>query len=145
MKTATSSTGNVSVNTTTVKASDEFRTTAEELYNTLTDPQRIAAFTRGPPRVFEGARVGAKFSIFDGNVVGEYAKLEPPSLIVEKWRLAQWPGDHDSTLEIKLDQNDVDGVTQMRVTWTGVPVGQEDVTRQNWDVYYVRSIKQTFG
>lgn len=144
-KTATSSSGKVKVNTTTVKASDEFRTTAEELYNTFTQPQRIAVFTRGPPRQFEGAHVGGKFSIFDGNVVGEYAKLNPPALIVQKWRLAQWPGDHYSTLEINFDQNDVDGVTQMRVTWTGVPVGQEDVTRQNWDVYYVRSIKQAFG
>lgn len=144
-KATTTTSSKVSVNTTTVTASDEFRTTAEELYKTFTDPQRIAAFTRGPPRQFEGAHVGGKFSIFDGNVIGEYTKLVSPTLIVQKWRLAQWPGDHYSTLEIKFDQNDVDSVTQMRVTWTGVPVGQEDVTRQNWDVYYVRSIKQTFG
>ncbi|RDH39748.1 activator of Hsp90 ATPase [Aspergillus welwitschiae] len=143
--TTTTTAEKVSVNTTTVTASDEFRTTAEELYNTFTDPQRIAAFTRGPPRQFEGAQVGGKFAIFDGNVTGEYIKLEAPTLIQQKWRLAQWPAGHFSTLEIKFDQNDVDGVTQMRVTWTGVPVGQEDVTKQNWDVYYVRSIKQTFG
>ena len=126
-------------------ASDEFRTTAEELYSTFTDPQRLAAFTRGPPRQFEGGHVGGKFSIFDGNVVGEFAKLEPHKQMVQKWRLAQWPEGHFSTLEINFDQNDVDGVTQMRVTWTGVPIGQEDVTKQNWEVYYVRSMKQTFG
>ncbi|RAL17526.1 AHA1 family protein [Aspergillus homomorphus CBS 101889] len=142
--TTTTTSNKVSVNTTTVTASDEFRTTAEELYNTFTDPQRIAAFTRGAPRQFEGAHVGGKFAIFDGNVSGEFVKLEP-TVIAQKWRLAQWPQGHYSTLEIKLDQNDVDGVTQMRVSWTGVPVGQEDVTKQNWDVYYVRSIKQTFG
>ncbi|XHG01242.1 hypothetical protein AWENTII_004635 [Aspergillus wentii] len=145
-KTTTTTTANkVAVNTTTVNGSDEFRTTAEELYNTFTDPQRIAAFTRAAPRQFDGAQVGGKFSVFDGNVSGEFVKLEAPTLIVQKWRLAQWPEGHFSTLEIKFDQNDVDGVTQMRVTWTGVPVGQEDVTKQNWDVYYVRSIKQTFG
>jgi len=144
-QTATSTTGKVAVNTTTVTASDEFRTTAEELYNTFTDPQRIAAFTRSPPRQFEGAKTGGKFAIFDGNVTGEFVKLEPPKCLVQKWRLAQWPADHFSTLEINFDQNDVDGVTQMRVTWSGVPVGQEDVTKQNWDMYYVRSMKQTFG
>ncbi|PKY02586.1 hypothetical protein P168DRAFT_283352 [Aspergillus campestris IBT 28561] len=144
--TTTTTTGTkVAVNTTTVTASDEMRTTAEELYITFTDPQRIAAFTRGPPRQFEGAHVGGKFSIFDGNVVGEYVKLDKPSLVVQKWRLAQWPEGHFSTQEIHFDQNDVDGVTQMRVTWSGVPVGQEDVTKQNWDMYYVRSLKQTFG
>ncbi|CAL5874707.1 uncharacterized protein PFLUO_LOCUS9008 [Penicillium psychrofluorescens] len=144
-QTTTSTTGKAVVNTTTVTASDEFRTTAEELYNTFTDPQRIAAFTRSPPRQFEGAKAGGKFAIFDGNVTGEFVKLEPPKHLVQKWRLAQWPADHFSTLEIHFDQNDVDGVTQMRVTWSGVPVGQEDVTKQNWDMYYVRSMKQTFG
>lgn len=143
--TTTTSNKKVAVNTATVTASDEFRTTAEELYSTFTDPQRIAAFTRGPPRQFEGSHVGGKFSIFDGNVVGEFAKLEPHKQMVQKWRLAQWPEGHFSTLEINFDQNDVDGVTLMRVTWTGVPIGQEDVTKQNWEVYYVRSMKQTFG
>ncbi|KAL5336799.1 activator of Hsp90 ATPase [Aspergillus crustosus] len=141
----TTTTDKVTVNTTTVTASDEFRTTAEELFQTFTDPQRLAAFTRGAPRQFDGAHVGGKFSIFDGNVTGEFVKLESPKLLVQKWRLAQWPQSHFSTLEINFDQNDRDGVTQMRVSWTGVPVGQEDVTKQNWDLYYVRSIKQTFG
>ncbi|KAL4798663.1 activator of Hsp90 ATPase [Aspergillus venezuelensis] len=145
-KTTTTTTANkVSVNTTTVTASDEFRTTAEELFKTFTEPERLAAFTRGAPRQWDGAKEGGKFSIFDGNVTGEFVKLEPPKLLVQKWRLAQWPEGHFSTLEINFDQNDVDGVTQMRVSWTGVPVGQEDVTKQNWELYYVRSIKQTFG
>lgn len=144
-KTATTSTGKVSVNTTTVTASDEFRTTAEELYTTFTDPQRIAAFTRGAPRQFEGAKVGGKFAIFDGNVTGEFVALEPSKRVVQKWRLAQWPEGHFSTQEIVFDQNDVDRVTVMRVTWTGVPNGQEEVVQRNWEGYYVRSIKQTFG
>ncbi|EEH08143.1 Aha1 domain family [Histoplasma capsulatum G186AR] len=133
------------VNTVTVTASDEFRTTAEELYTTFTDPQRIAAFTRAAPRRFDGANVGGKFAIFDGNVDGEYIKLESPTLITQKWRLAQWPEGHYSMQEIKFDQNDVDRVTTMRVKWDGVPVGQEDVVKRNWEGYYVRSIKQTFG
>lgn len=144
-KTSTSKAGKVAVNTTTVTASDEFRTTASELYSTFTDPQRIAAFTRGPPRDWEGANVGAKFAIFDGNVTGQFVTLNEPKQIVQTWRLAQWPEGHFSSLEINFDQNDIDGVTQMRVTWSGVPVGQEDVTKQNWEMYYVRSIKQTFG
>ncbi|PGH02057.1 hypothetical protein GX51_04869 [Blastomyces parvus] len=141
----TTATRTSSVNTVTVTATDEFRTTAEELYATFTDPQRIAAFTRAAPRRFDGAKVGGKFSIFDGNVDGEYVKLESPTLIVQKWRLAQWPEGHYSTQEIKFDQNDVDRVTNMRVKWDGVPVGQEDVVKRNWEGYYVRSIKQTFG
>ncbi|RYP31540.1 hypothetical protein DL767_005718 [Monosporascus sp. MG133] len=133
------------VNTTTVTDQEEFRTTAEELYKTFTDPQRLAAFTRAPPKKFEGAQKGGRFELFDGNVAGEYVELEEPTKIVQSWRLNQWPEGHYSKQEIEFDQNDVDGVTVMRVTWTGVPVGQEEVTKRNWSEYYVKSIKLTFG
>ena len=133
------------VNTTSVNSSEEFRTTASELYMTFTSPERLAAFTRAPPKVFEGAHVGGKFELFGGNVQGEFVELIEPTKIVQKWRLGQWPGGHYSRLEIRFDQNERDAVTTMRVVWDGVPVGQEEVTRRNWGEYYVRSIKTTFG
>ncbi|VBB80276.1 Putative Activator of HSP90 ATPase [Podospora comata] len=143
--TTTQSNAGSVVNTTTVTDNEEFRTTAEELYKTFTDPQRIAAFTRAPPKVFEGAKKGGKFELFGGNVSGEYLELEEPKKIVQSWRLDQWPAGHYSKLSIEFDQNDVDHVTVMRVEWTGVPIGQEEPTKQNWLEYYVRSIKRTFG
>lgn len=133
------------MNTTTVTDTEEFRAPASEIYQTFTDPQRITAFTRAAPKLWEGAKKGGKFELFGGNVSGEYLELDEPKKIVQSWRLEQWPKGHYSRLEINLDQNDVDNVTVMRVTWTGVPVGQEDVTKRNWGEYYVRSIKQTFG
>ncbi|QDS74725.1 hypothetical protein FKW77_000825 [Venturia effusa] len=133
------------VNVTTVTDSTEFRTSAAELYQTFTDPQRIAAFTRSAPLKFDGAQIGGKFELFGGNVTGEYIELEEPTKIVQRWRLAQWPPSHFSTLNIRFEQNNVDSVTVMRVDWQGVPIGQEDVTKRNWGEYYVRSIKQTFG
>ncbi|EAQ85268.1 hypothetical protein CHGG_09282 [Chaetomium globosum CBS 148.51] len=143
--TSSQSTSGAVVNTTKVTDNEEFRTTAEELYKTFTDPERIAAFTRAPPKVFEGAKKGGKFELFGGNVSGEFLELEEPNKIVQSWRLDQWPAGHYSTLQIEFDQNDVDKVTVMRVEWKGVPVGQEDVTKRNWLEYYVRSIKRTFG
>ena len=134
-----------SINTKTVKSTEEFRTTAAELYETFTSPDRLAAFTRAPPKVFEGAHVGGRFELFGGNVSGKFTVLEKPAKIVQQWRLAQWPDGHYSNLDIQFDQNEVDAVTVMRVTWEGVPVGQEEVTRRNWGEYYVRSIKTTFG
>jgi activator of HSP90 ATPase len=139
----TSHSGSSSVNTTTVNDTEEFRAPASELYQTFTDPQRIAAFTRAAPKVFEGAKEGGKFELFGGNVAGEYLELVEPTKIVQS--LDQWPQGHYSRLEINFDQNDVDNVTVMRVSWSGVPVGQEEVTKRNWGEYYVRSIKQTFG
>lgn len=143
--TTTSSGKGPAVNVTTVNDEVEFRTTAEELYKTFTEPDRIAAFTRSKPNVFEGAKKGGKFELFGGNVSGEYDVLEKPTKIVQKWRLAQWPQGHYASLIIRFEQNDVDGVTMMRVDIEGVPIGQEEVTKRNWGEYYVRSIKQTFG
>lgn len=142
---STSTSGQSNINVTSLSDQQEFRTTADQLYLTFTDPQRIAAFTRAPPKTFEGAHEGGKFEIFGGNVSGSYTKLEKPTYIEQKWRLAQWPANHFSTLKIKFEQNDVDSVTIMRVDWVGVPVGHEDATRRNWEEYYVRSIKTTFG
>ncbi|KAL8710402.1 MAG: hypothetical protein Q9220_005003 [cf. Caloplaca sp. 1 TL-2023] len=143
---STQTTGNgPSVNTTTVNSNEEFRTTASELYTTFTSPERLAAFTRAPPKVFEGAHVGGKFELFGGNVMGEFVELDEPTKIVQKWRLSQWPQGHYSRLEITFDQNERDAVTTMRVVWNGVPMGQEEVTKRNWGEYYVRSIKTTFG
>jgi len=145
-KTITTNTaGHPSVNTTSLTSTEEFRTTAAELYTTFTSPQRIAAFTRAPPKLFEGAHIGGKFELFGGNVSGEYLELSQPTKIVQKWRLGQWVEGHYSRLEIVFDQNDADAVTVMRVTWEGVPIGQEEVTQRNWNEYYVRSIKTTFG
>lgn len=143
--TITQKKGGSLVNTTTVTDTEEFRAPASELYQTFTDPQRIAAFTRAAPKLFEGAKKGGKFELFGGNVAGEYLELIEPTKIVQSWRLDQWPAEHYSRLEINFDQNDVDNVTVMRVSWSGVPIGQEEVTKRNWGEYYVRSIKQTFG
>jgi activator of HSP90 ATPase len=143
--TTTSSGKGPKINVTTINDEAEFRTTAEQLYKTFTEPDRIAAFTRSKPIVFEGAQQGGKFELFGGNVSGEYEVLEEPTKVVQKWRLSQWPQGHYATLNIRFEQNNVDAVTVMRVDIEGVPVGQEEVTKRNWGEYYVRSIKTTFG
>ena len=77
------------INTVTLNDTAEFQTTAEELYTTFVDPQRVAAFTRAPPQVFEPS-VGGKFKLFGGSVEGEFLGLEKPKEIVMKWRLETW-------------------------------------------------------
>ena len=75
------------VNVTTINDSTEFRADAANLYQTFTDPQRIAAFTRAPPK-FTGAKPGAVFELFGGNVSGEYVELQEPHTLS---RNGGWP------------------------------------------------------
>ena len=139
--TSTSASGAKAVNVASLSDQQEFRCDAATLYQIFTDPQRIAAFTRSPPKVFEGARPGAKFELFGGNVSGEYTELTEPTVIGQKWRLAQWPQGHFSNLRLKFEQNNVDSVTIMRADWTGIPVGQEEAAQRKWAEYYVRYAK----
>ena len=95
--------------------------------------------------MFEGAKEGGKFTLFGGGVTGEYVSLKQPTQIIQKWRLSLWPQGHYTTLTLDFDQDDENGVTNMRANWDKVPVGEEDSTKAKWGEYYVRSLKTTFG
>ncbi|RVD82962.1 uncharacterized protein DFL_007369 [Arthrobotrys flagrans] len=130
------------VNTTEIVESFEFQTTAEELYQTFVDPSRVAAFTRSYPEVFEPVE-GGRFKLFGGNVTGEFVKLAPAEKITQRWRLPNWPEGHYSVMTMVFDQGVA--ATVLRLTWEGVPIGQEETAKKNFAEYYVRSIKITFG
>lgn len=97
---------------------------------------------------------------------GVFKVLEQNEKIVQSWRLGGWPKGkswiirnlhifylhryaenlrtgHYSTLTLVFDQGS--DSTTLRLTWDGVPVGEEEVTKRNFGEYYVKSIKQTFG
>ncbi|KAJ6262796.1 hypothetical protein Dda_1353 [Drechslerella dactyloides] len=130
------------VNTTDINDSFEFQTSAEQLYQTFVDPQMVAAFTRSSPQLFE-PKQGGRYRLFGGNVEGEFVTLTPPQQIEQKWRLSSWPTGHFSTMSMAFDQGQ--DSTKLRLSWTGVPIGQEETTRKNFEEYYVKSIKLTFG
>ncbi|KAJ1912191.1 Co-chaperone [Tieghemiomyces parasiticus] len=128
-------------NTVTLDETIEFVTNAAELYTTLTDPARIALWTRARPQ-FE-ARVGGHFALFDGNVTGEVRALDPDRHLELTWRLASWPSGHYSRVVMDLDQGDAS--VRLHLVQTGIPVGELDQTKRNWHQYYWQSIKGTFG
>ncbi|XP_062503043.1 activator of 90 kDa heat shock protein ATPase homolog 1-like isoform X2 [Corticium candelabrum] len=51
----------------------DFKTTANELYLTLTSRERLEAFTQGPVEI--EATKGGRFSLLGGNVTGEFREL----------------------------------------------------------------------
>ncbi|CAO3695125.1 unnamed protein product [Umbelopsis ramanniana] len=129
------------VNTTSLEEAVEFQTSAHELYETLLDSQRVAAWTRGSAKMSRD--IGGKFEFFNGNVSGEIVETVPDKKIVQKWRLSTWPESHYSQVTFTFDQ--ASDSTKLIVKQTGVPVGEEEITQRNWTGYYWNSIKQTFG
>ncbi|KAI8085204.1 activator of Hsp90 ATPase [Halteromyces radiatus] len=129
------------VNTTSITDDVEFQTSAHEIYETLLDTQRLQAWTRGPVKM--SREVGSTFELFNGNVSGKIMELIPDKKIVQSWRLSSWPAGHYSTVTFDFDQGS--DSTKINVNQTGVPLGEEETTRNNWNGYYWRAIKQTFG
>ncbi|RCK66023.1 Hsp90 co-chaperone AHA1 [Candida viswanathii] len=131
-------------NTTTLHLEPEFNTTAEQLYITLLLKERISAWTRSFP-VIENfpPKEGTDFELFGGSVSGKILKLVPNELIIELWRLLDWKEGHFAQLDIKLVQGGSE--TTMVVKFSGIPIGEEERVRNNFEERYVRAIKITFG
>lgn len=130
-------------NTSTMHLEPTFNTTAEQLYITLLDRERIGAWTRSMPQIDDKPTEGSQFKLFGGSISGKFTKLIPNERITQLWRLEDWKQGHFAELDIQLVQGA--GETKMVVKWSGIPIGEEDRVRGNFEDYYIRSIKITFG
>lgn len=141
---STSGTSVPRYNTSTLHLEPVFNTTAEQLYITLLDSNRISAWSRSSPQMeLFPPKENSEFRLFGGSISGKFTKLVPNEHITQLWRLEDWKAGHYAQLDIQLKQGA--GETLMVVKWTGIPVGEEDRVRGNFEDYYVRLIKITFG
>ncbi|CAK9800035.1 Activator of 90 kDa heat shock protein ATPase homolog 1 [Anthophora quadrimaculata] len=128
------------ISTTTIKQQKKFQCRAEEFYNVFTTIEMVQAFTKGPVKL-ELKKEG-KFELFGGNIHGEFVDITP-ARIVQKWRCNQWPDGHFS--EVTIDIFERNDHTEINLTQAGVPVCEEESTKENWERYYWDAIKRTFG
>ncbi|OXU22977.1 hypothetical protein TSAR_008558 [Trichomalopsis sarcophagae] len=130
----------VKITTTTVNQQQKFMCRGQEFYNVMTTPEMVMAFTKGPVKL--EAKKDGKFELFGGNIYGEFVELSPTK-IVQKWRCKSWPSGHYS--DVVMDIAEKSDHTVVNIVQTGVPVSEEDSTKENWDRYYWDAIKRTFG
>ena len=126
---------------TSLKMTEEFKCTAEEVYRSLTEVDFLQAFTR-TRAVFEGT-AGGRFELFDGNICGKNTVLVPNKQIKQEWRFKAWPPNHYSEVTIDFEQKT--DCTDVTVTQTGIPKNDFDRTENGWKHYYFESLKRTFG
>ena len=72
-----------------------------------------------------------------------FSNQVPDKKIEMRWRFRSWPAGHHSNVTLELQQKP-DG-TELRLKQTGIPENSFDQTREGWQNYYWKSIKQTFG
>lgn len=132
---------NKSICNVAISLKEEFITSVDELYATLTDEMRLRAFTRS--QCTSNPVVGGEFSLLNGNISGTYETLVPNEKIVQKWRFKEWPEGLYSTVTMKLDQKLA--TTMLKLTQSGVPDFDTVRTEQGWKAFFFGPIKQTFG
>lgn len=133
--------GTKAYNTVSVSLTPTFNAPASHLYDAFTKPEMVRAWTRGSGDVTPTE--GADYTLFGGNVSGKITKLVPNKEIGMTWRLREWKAEHFANLKLSFAEGD--GETVLNVNLDGVPVGQEEVVENNFDEYYIRPIKLTFG
>jgi len=129
------------IETRTVSMKVELLASAQDIFDTLTNPGRVQVWTRDKAEV--SVQPGSKFSFFGGHVSGEMISVTSHKRIEQKWRLRDWPEGHYSNVVIELDQGR--SSTEVFLTQTGVPQEHFDTTAENWNRFYWNQIKGIFG
>jgi len=114
----------------------------EKVYEAFVDPKVHAAFTQSPAT--GSAKVGGKFTAWDGYISGVNRELEPGRKIVQDWRTTEWPkGAADSRLELTFTA--VKGGTEIKMVHSNVPAHQAESYRQGWTDFYWTPLKAYFA
>ncbi|NWH57974.1 AHSA2 ATPase, partial [Geococcyx californianus] len=126
----------VKIPTVKIVMKEIFSSSADRLYSIFTTKELVQKFSKC--RAVIEAEKGGKLQMFDGCVSGEYAELVPGQRIVLKWRCRNWPEEHYATVALHFKA--VAAQTELQVECTGVPVSNEDSTRQCWKKQYFEEI-----
>lgn len=141
-------------NTTKLHLESSFQVPAVELYNTFIEKPRIEAWSRSPiqpdpssGKLGSGSKLELNdtFKLFGGNITMKLISGEPGKNLVFDWRLNEWKQGHYSQLSMEFHESQEYHETKLIVNWSGIPIGEEDKARGNFEEYYIRSIKLTFG
>lgn len=114
----------------------------DKVYQALVQARLHAAFTGAAAT--GAARVGGKFTAWDGYIMGVHRELVPDQRIVQDWWTTEWPeGAQPSKLEWTLAP--AKGGTALTMRHTGVPAEQADSLRQGWIDFYWEPLKAWFA
>jgi activator of HSP90 ATPase len=127
--------------TKTLRQSVLLKATPHEVYELLMDSKKHAEFTHSPAVILR--EVGAEFSAFDGWASGTTLELIPDKKIVQKWRAAEWPEGHYSTVTFELQAQGQE--TRLDFTQSDIPEDLYAELETGWVEYYWDNLAAYFG
>lgn len=130
------------------KKTDSIRVSAvipakpEAIYAAWMSSKGHAEVTGSSARVT--ARVGSRFSAWDGYITGKTLELSPPSRILQSWRTTDFTKEEpDSLLEVLLLAAK-DG-TRVTLNHTNIPAGHGPEYRKGWADFYFKPMKEYYA
>lgn len=127
--------------TRTIKQTAVISASPDEVYEAFMDAKKHSEFTGS--KATGVAKVGGKFTSWDGYAFGKNLKLVKGKKIVQEWKTTEWPeGYPPSKLDISLKKKK-DG-TVLTMVHSLVPAEQADEYAQGWLDYYWEPLKKYF-
>ena len=110
-----------------------FKASPEELFAIFTDSKKHSAATGAKASV--SAKAGAKWTAFDGMILGKNLLVIPGRMIVQAWRASHWKdSDLDSILILNFSK--APGGGRIDLVHAGVPQHDHKGVTKGWPLYY---------
>jgi activator of HSP90 ATPase len=125
-----------------IRMSAVLQATPARIYAAWLSSKGHTAMTESPATA--SARLGGKFTAWDGYISGKNLELERDKRIVQSWRSTEFPKEApDSRLEVIIEET-ARG-TRITLKHTGIPRGQASGYRQGWKDYYFEPMRRHFA
>ncbi len=126
-----------------IKISIVLPDTPEKIYKAYLNSKQHTAMTGGgPAKIF--AKVGSKFTAWDGYCSGKILELIEYKKITSTWRAVEFPENaEDSILEILLEP--IAKGTNLTLIQTNVPDGLGKNYKSGWNDFYFKPMLEYFS
>lgn len=113
----------------------------DEVYESLVDAKKHSAFTGS--KATGAPKVGAKFSAWDGYILGKHLELKKGQRIVQEWKTNEWPSGYPPS-RLELTFKKVKNGTEITMVHSDVPAEQSEDLEQGWIAFYWEPLKAYF-
>ena len=112
---------------------EDFTATPQRIYEALLDARQFSAMT-GFPGSEINREVGGTFSIFGGHIIGRQLQLTSNRLIVQAWRVVDWPEGIYSIARFELSGQG--SGARLKFDHTGFPPELAEHLEDGWREHY---------
>ncbi len=129
------------IETTTLKQKVIIPASPDEVYQAFIDPKKHTAFTGSKATGI--AKVGGKFTTWDGYSFGKFLEFEPGKCLVQEWQTTDWPEGYPPS-KFVLTFKAVPEGTEVTMVQSDVPKEQEEDLAEGWVEFYWNPLKEYF-